>query len=153
MYRLLIVDDEKIILDSLYGFLCGEFSFEIYRAQSAQAALSILEKMSIDMIVSDISMPKMSGLELLDIVTKKWPQCRVLLLTAYNDFNYAYHALRYPHVRYLLKIESYEEIKRNIQEMKKEIKIEREKNQLILNMDLLTTVLNKYTIKIAYANI
>ena len=135
MCRLLIVDDERVILDSLYGYLSEQFDFEIYRAESARQALDVLRRMSVDLVISDISMPRMDGLELLGIIAGTWPACRVMLLTAYNDFNYAYQAMRHPHVRYLLKIESYEEIRRNVQEMANEIEEERRSNQLMLTMD------------------
>lgn len=135
MCRMLIVDDERVILDSLYGYLSEQFDFEIYRAESARQALEVLRRMSVDLVISDISMPKMDGLELLGVIASTWPACRVMLFTAYNDFNYAYQAMRHPHVRYLLKIESYEEIRRNVQEMADEIEEERRNNQLMLTMD------------------
>lgn len=136
MYRLMIVDDEEIILDSLYNDLCQQFKdVEVYKASSGAKALELLRRMSFDVVITDISMPKMDGLELLDIIARLWPDCRVMMLTAYNDFNYAYRAMRHPRVRYLLKIESYERIRASVKEMIDEVQEQRRGNELILSMD------------------
>ena len=116
MTRMLIVDDEERIVNSLYGLMAERFDLEIHRAYSAVSAMSLVRRMRFDLMISDISMPQMSGLELLDEVRRLWPRCYVLLLTAYDRFDYAYRAMKYDRVDYLLKIESYDEICRVVQE-------------------------------------
>ncbi len=136
MYRLMIVDDEEIILDSLYNYLSEQFEdAEVYRASSGAKALELLRRMSFEAVITDISMPKMDGLELLDIIARLWPDCRVMILTAYNNFNYAYRAIGHSNVRYLLKIESYERIRANVREMLSEVQEQRQRGELIVNMD------------------
>ena len=90
MYRVLIVDDEKMIRDDVYGLLSMEESMELdlTTAASGVEAQAILEKRKIDIVIMDINMPQMSGLELYDIVRERWPFCKVIFLTGYSDFDY-----------------------------------------------------------------
>ena len=115
MYRMMIVDDEEKIVNSLYGFINDHFDLEIHRAYSGLEAEKLLGKMRFDLILSDISMPQVSGLELLDAAKRLWPQCYFILLSAYNKFDYAYQAIKYDRVDYILKIESYDLIQETIE--------------------------------------
>ncbi len=107
MRKLLIVDDEHHIVDWLYELFMLESKLEldIYKAYSADEALGWLERTKIDIVLSDIKMPGMSGLELLEKVYADWPFCKVIFLTGYNQFEYIYEANKYPGVIYLLKTE------------------------------------------------
>lgn len=131
MYRMLIVDDEERIVNSLYGLMEEHFDFELYRAFSGEAAVRLMQKMRIDVLMTDISMPQMSGLELLDTAKRLWPKCHVLLLTAYDRFDYAYRAIRYDRVDYLLKIESYDEICAVIRKKYELLEQERREEELL----------------------
>ena len=133
MLRMLIVDDEEHIVNALYGVLAERFDdIEIQRAYSSVTALKMITKMRFDLIISDISMPQMSGLELLDEIRRLWPRCYVLLLTAYDRFDYAYQAIKYERVDYLLKIESYDEICRIVQEKLTLIHQQQEEDEKLL---------------------
>jgi len=106
MYRLLIVDDEPIIVNSIYHLLQGAAHLELdmYRAYNAYEALECLHKTRIDLIVSDIRMPGMNGIELQKLVMRQWDSCKIIFLTGYNDFEYAQEAIRIGGtVDYLLK--------------------------------------------------
>lgn len=52
----------------------------------------------------------MNGLELIEQIQYIWPKCQYIILTAHDNFSYAYEALRYEHVDYVLKVESYDTI-------------------------------------------
>lgn len=78
----LFVDDEINILRSLERGLMDE-DYECIFANSAKEALSILEKQSINVIVSDMRMPEMDGLQLLKIVKEKWPKTVRIVLSGY----------------------------------------------------------------------
>lgn len=151
MYRMLIVDDEERIVNSLYGFFSAEFDFEIHRAFSAMDAEKLLRKMRFDLILSDISMPQMSGLELLDAAKRLWPKCHFILLTAYNNFDYAYCALKYDRVDYLLKVESYDVIKAVIQKKLALLEEERQEQArlpgLARNLQEMHANMNRYFLK------
>jgi two-component system response regulator YesN len=79
--------------------------FDICRAYSAAEALGWLNRAKIDILITDIRMPKMNGIELAEKVREDWPQCKVLMLTAYSEFDYAYDAIKSNVVSYILKDE------------------------------------------------
>ena len=81
---LLLVDDEPGILSSLRRLLrpCG---YAIHTAESGKAGLEILERESIDLVISDMRMPEMDGAHFLEQVRIRWPATMRLLLTGYAD--------------------------------------------------------------------
>ncbi len=85
-FKLLLVDDHRLMLDGLISLLEDEECIEsIIGATSGQQALRILENEKIDVLMVDINMPEMSGLELTRIVRERFPDIRVLALSMYND--------------------------------------------------------------------
>lgn len=107
MYRLLVVDDEDIITDSLAYMLetTPRIELDVYKAYSAIEALAYCRKSAFDIVVTDIQMPGMSGIELLKEIHKAWPRCQVIFLTGYDEFEYAYQAVQYHAARYIFKNE------------------------------------------------
>lgn len=108
MYRMLIVDDEEIITDGLtdiFGKL--DLELDLYKAYSGQEALELLRRTRVDIVLSDICMPEMDGLELMKHIHSSWPQCKIVFLTGHNEFNYVYQAIQKPGVQYMLKSEGY----------------------------------------------
>ena len=79
-------------------------------------------------MLTDIKMPDIDGLQLLDEIIKNWPQCRVIFLTGHNEFEYVYEAIQHKHVSYILKTEDPErvviEVENTIKDIEKGIKIE-----------------------------
>lgn len=112
MQRLLIVDDEPIIVDGLYDLFANheEFELEVYRAYNAASALDIASRLRIDMLLTDIEMPRMNGIELADAVKRSWPACKTIFLTGYNNFTYIQSSLRGGALDYVLKTEGDEPI-------------------------------------------
>jgi two-component system response regulator YesN len=109
MLRLLIVDDEPIIADGLYDEFLGlsHLDLDVYRVYSGRAALELLDRTKIDIIISDIRMPGIDGLQLLERIRNSWPECKVIFLTGYKEFDYAYQAIQSGVVKYVLKTEGY----------------------------------------------
>jgi YesN/AraC family two-component response regulator len=83
---ILCVDDEPIILKSLVRLFRKE-NYEIYTAENGNEALSVLEEVPIDLVVSDYRMPEMSGVELLKKVKEKYPATVRIILSGFADFN------------------------------------------------------------------
>ena len=112
MYRLLIVDDEELLVNGLYEVFRSDESLEldIYKAYSGQEALDWLNRTRMDIVITDIQMPEISGLRLLEEIETNWTQTRVIFLTGHSEFEYAYRAIQSPGVSYLLKTESFERI-------------------------------------------
>jgi len=107
IYGLLVVDDEKIIADGLYDFFNNEFNgyLRLYKAYSAIQALEVMGNDKIDIVLTDINMPKLSGLDMHKEIIKKWPRCKVIFLTGYNEFEYIQTAIRNNGIDYILKSE------------------------------------------------
>lgn len=112
MYRLLIVDDEPDVADGLYSIFKNteRLELDIYKAYSAFEALDILSRVKIDILMTDIFMPGMTGLQLVGKVKSQWPNLRVIFLTGHNEFDYIYSAIKFEGAAYLLKTESFEKI-------------------------------------------
>ena len=105
MYRMIVVDDEAAITDLLYQAVSEEFvgSLEVYRAYSGEECLELMEKGSFDIVMTDISMPAFSGLDLLAALTRYYPKTRKLILSAYDNFGYAKEAIELGVASYVLK--------------------------------------------------
>lgn len=104
MYKILIVDDEELERDGI-SYLINKFSypFEIFTASNGKKAFDFLEKTKVDVLCTDIKMPFMDGIELCERVKQLYPEIFQILLTAYNDFEYAQKAIKLQVNEYLLK--------------------------------------------------
>jgi two-component system response regulator YesN len=135
MYRLLIVDNEPNIVRGLH-ILFQEVStleLDIYCAYSAEEALSALVRIKIDIVLSDIRMPGMSGLDLQQRILEQWPRCKIIFLTGYNDFTYVQSAFRQGSVDYLLKTDGEEKIVSAVEKAALDLAEELEMQQMIEN--------------------
>lgn len=82
--RILCVDDEPSILSALKRVFRAQ-GYMIITATSGQEGLALLEREPIDMVISDMRMPEMNGVEFLEQVFKRWPDSKRILLTGYAD--------------------------------------------------------------------
>lgn len=97
MYKVLFVDDEDIIREGFSTRIpwseCG-YDFRGTFEDGSQV-IDYLKNNEVDLIISDICMPKVDGLELSRIVSERYPRIKILLLTGYDDFEYAREAIKY----------------------------------------------------------
>ena len=131
MYNLLIVDDESGILEwlqELFTYNCSE-EIEVHTAGSGRKAIDVLNRVKCDVVLTDIKMPGMSGVELYGHIQENWPRAKVIFLTGYRDHETLYELSQNKGVRYLLKMESDEKIMETVQDALKEI--EREKEEFV----------------------
>jgi DNA-binding NtrC family response regulator len=91
---LLIVDDEPDMLQLLKRSLEPELDCEIQTAPSGEAALRLLAAERTDLVLADIKMPGMDGLELLDLIKRQYPDLTVLMMTAYGHIEMAVDAMK-----------------------------------------------------------
>ena len=105
MQTLLIVDDEVLIAQGLHAMLAQAFAgrLQVLCCYSAAQALDIAEQTRVDILLTDINMPDISGLELHEKLMRKHPDCQVIYLTGYSDFEYARKALDQHAFAYVLK--------------------------------------------------
>jgi DNA-binding NtrC family response regulator len=90
---ILIVDDELLIRDLLYDFFNGQ-GWDTIVADSGEKALEIIESKDVDLVLSDIRMPGMDGLELTAELRQMHPDIPVVLMTGYPSVDTAVAALR-----------------------------------------------------------
>jgi len=119
MTKVLIVDDEKYVRmgiksDTDWALIGCEVVGE---ASNGLEALEVAENTRPDLVVSDIRMPKMDGIELAEKLIEKYPNVKVIFLTAYNEFEYARQAVRIGVSDYLLKPFSDGELEGSIQRL------------------------------------
>jgi DNA-binding NtrC family response regulator len=111
--RILVVDDDPGQRSLLDSFLRGQ-GFEIVLADSGERALEILRDGNFSMMISDVRMPGLSGLETLQRARKNFPTLPVLLVTAYTDIREAVSAMRDGAVNYLAKPIDLDELLANV---------------------------------------
>ena len=100
--RILVVDDDAGQRSLLESFLSGQ-NFEVIAVESGTKALEVLDQSPIDLMISDVCMPGMSGLEMFRMARLKHPALPVLLVTAYADIRDAVAAMRDGALNYLAK--------------------------------------------------
>lgn len=112
MKQILIVDDEILIADSLKEMLSRVMAgkAQVRACYSGAEALDIMKEQRIDVLMTDINMPDLSGLELHNRIMTLQPNCRVIYLTGYSEFEYARQALDQHAFAYVLKGEGDETI-------------------------------------------
>lgn len=117
MHGLLVVDDLPIIVDGLTELFqqADHLELDVMTAYSGEEALEVLRSRRVDIVISDIHMPGLEGIQLLQEIKASWPECVVIFLTGYNDFHYVQDALRYGGFEYILKVESDEKIVRSVE--------------------------------------
>lgn len=105
MYRVLIVDDEEHIRQGLKNVIdWNTFGFEITsEASNGQQALELVERLKPDLIIADIKMPEMNGLDMIQQLRSTGYSGYFILVTGFADFTYAQTAIRYGVRSYLLK--------------------------------------------------
>jgi len=137
MIRLLIVDDEPIIADGMFETLqqLDRLELDLHKAYSGKDALRQLRDTRFDIVLSDIRMPGMSGLELLRHIRSAWADCRVVFLTGFNDFDYVYEAIQNQGVHYLLKTEGYPKVISVIESVIEDIRASRQWSELVAGVN------------------
>ena len=105
MFNLIIIDDEPIMLkqlSALYRWENSGFSLE-GSFSNAKDALAFIETNQVDLVITDIKMPGISGLEIADICLKNHPDTYFIFISAYRDFEYVQKAIKYNTVDYITK--------------------------------------------------
>jgi DNA-binding response OmpR family regulator len=100
--HILIIDDERSLRQTLTRIL-QQAGFEVTTAENAERGLDIIKTATIDLVLTDLRMPGMQGLELLKLITANYPALPVILFTAQPDVSSAVEALRHGATDYLLK--------------------------------------------------
>jgi two-component system response regulator YesN len=132
--NILLIDDDEMITTTMKSMISWE-KLEIdsvYSASSSVVAKKIIESVMIDILVCDIEMPGLSGLELVEWVRQEGSDAQVIFLTSYAEFSYAQQAIKLQGQEYLLKPISYEKLNKTLEtavwECKRKMKLKQQQN-------------------------
>jgi len=128
--RILIVDDESTLRTTMAELLTGE-QREIVAAASGEEALAYLEDAPFDLVVVDLIMPGIDGLQVMDVTQRLSPQAKIIMLTAYGTLESAIEAMRRGAADYLLKPASAPQIEQAVERALKMRREEARKEELI----------------------
>lgn len=125
-YKIIIVDDEKIIREGLANIMDWQsIGFEVVaRLKDGREALEYIERNSVDVIVTDIKMTFVSGLEVAKYIYEQKPEIKVVLISGYKEFEFAQQAIKYNVEHYILKPTKLNELTAIFSDIK--IKLDRE---------------------------
>ncbi|MGD6940993.1 response regulator transcription factor [Cytobacillus gottheilii] len=126
MYKVLLADDEPIITKGLAAILDWEdYGFEIvHTAESGEEALSIIKEHPIDILITDILMGEISGLDLIQEVKGIRPEIKSIVLTGYQEFDFVKRGLLLEIENYLVKPVDEEELLKTLQSVGRKLKAE-----------------------------
>ncbi|MBD8499751.1 response regulator [Paenibacillus arenosi] len=115
MIRILLAEDQAMVRHGLKMMIETDKELRVTgEAANGREAIALCETHSFEVIVMDIRMPEMNGLEATRIIHSRWPNCKVLILTTFNDDEYALEALKSGASGYMLKDADPSELIRSI---------------------------------------
>lgn len=115
MTDILLAEDQDLVRQGLKLMIEMDESLNITgEANDGEEAIALCEKNNYDLVILDIRMPVMTGLEAAKTIRERWPDKFVLMLTTFNDEEYALEALKYGANGYLLKNGEAEDLIRSI---------------------------------------
>ena len=110
---IVLADDESIQRDTLSTIIQRYVSANIRLCSNGRDALSLIEEELPDLLITDIRMPVMDGMELIKEVSSRYPSLKTVLISAYSEFSYAKTAITCGVSEYLLKPFRPEEIRKS----------------------------------------
>ncbi len=115
---ILLVDDYQIVIEGIKLLLKNnQIINNVYEALNGIAALDILKKHEIDIIITDVKMPEMTGLELIQIIKAKYPLIKIIVLSTYNDISIIKEIINLNVEGYILKNTSKIELDKALNEI------------------------------------
>ena len=137
MIRLLIADDEALERETLADIVARRFEHEvtIETAENGRKAADTAVLWGADLILMDIEMPGMNGLDAARAVLEQRPECKVIFVTAYSLFQYAHEAMHLGACDYLLKPVNPDEVEASIRKAIRQIEAFRREESRLLPED------------------
>ena len=155
MYRVIIVEDNVADLNGIVKHTPWEKldCTVVATARTGKEGLLMVDEHKPDIIITDISMPEMNGIEMISHIIKKYPDVQIIFISCFDDFNFAKYAVDYNVSSYILKpikikeLESaIEKAKKRVDELKHQIelvRIIRENRTLIKEKFLINLLMDK----------
>ena len=116
MFKVIVVDDEAMIRTGVSSFINDtNIGFEVVQTfKDGSEAIKYLEAHNVDVVISDIKMVNVSGIELAHYIYKNKPQTKVILLSGYAEFEYAKAAIKYNVEEYITKPTNFTDLKNSL---------------------------------------
>ena len=138
MIKVLIAEDQELIRQSLQSVLDSKPDIEVSDvAADGQEVIRCIRKQKPDVILMDIRMPKMDGVQCTKIIKENYPQIKIIILTTFDDDEYVYNALKFGASGYLLKGVSMDELENAIKTVYS--------GRAMINPDIATKVLRLFS--------
>ena len=156
MYKVMLVDDEKLITQGLLNIIeWDKLELKVTQiANNGEEAFEKFQKDPVDIIITDINMPKLTGLDLLKKITNINNKTKFIILSGYDEFSYAKTAIEYGVESYILKPIDEEELENVLKKIVLDISDEKIKESKILNKNrILFQYLNRKILKEELINI
>ncbi|MFC5471354.1 response regulator [Cohnella suwonensis] len=144
MYKVLIIDDEEPLREAIR--ILGDWEKlgveRVLEATDGKIGLSMLEEHKIDLVIVDMKMPEMNGVELLRVIEREYQDLLTIVISGYNDFEYTRQAIHAKVVDYLLKPVNRRDLNEallkaiNVLEAKRKMKSEHISKNITLNLSL-----------------
>ncbi len=133
MYRILIIDDEPVVREGIAATIdWPSHGFDLVGiCEDGREGIAALERDQPDVVITDICMPFVDGLELAAWIAHRYPQIRTILLTGYDDFEYAQEAVRLQVSDFLLKPITADELRGMLDTVRAELDRDRESREQI----------------------
>ncbi|WP_026675199.1 response regulator transcription factor [Alkalihalobacterium bogoriense] len=137
MKKIFLVDDEIVVREGIRNCIdwikegfdyCGD-------APDGEIALPLIEKQQPDIVITDIKMPFMDGLEMCRVLRKKMPQIKIVILSGHDEFEYAREAMRIDINEYCLKPISADELLQILTRVSLQIEYERRERQKLIELE------------------
>jgi len=130
MYKLIFADDEAPVRRNIAKLIpWNKFGFELIGCcANGHEVLDLVEKDPPDLLITDINMPFVSGIDVAHELRRDFPTVKVIFLTGYNDFNYAQQAIDLNVLKYVLKPVSAQNLSECLQEVKRMLDAEYQRN-------------------------
>ena len=131
MYNVIVADDEKNIREGIVELIEWE-KLGCKVCASMQNGAQVLkyleeEKIHVDIIITDIKMPIMDGMELIGMLNERFPDIKVIILTAYSDFTYAQQAIKFQVSDFVVKNDFFLELPRAVKKIIEQCEVDAKK--------------------------
>lgn len=131
-YTVLIVEDEYVVRQGLVSLVdFAQFDMTILgQAENGLVAWQLMQEQAADILLADINMPQMNGIQLAQLVREQFPETHIVFLTGYDDFDYALSAVKLGADDYLLKPFSKQDIEDMLGKVKSKLDKEKQQRQV-----------------------
>jgi signal transduction histidine kinase len=128
--KILIVDDEKVTMKNLEHVMKNE-GYEVIGTESGQNALKLLDEYQFDVILTDIRMEEVDGIQILKRCRELYPDTEVIMITGYASLESAIHAMKQGAFYYIAKPFKLDEVRKVVKEAVEKVKLKKENIALL----------------------